>query len=153
MRLFFAALLTTLAACQSKPVVTDTHQYYRVERVVDGDTVVIENRGKFRLIGVDTPETKHPKKPVEYFGKEASAFLNRLALNQDVRLEFEGNKTDHYGRGLAYLYLRDGTLINAKIIEEGYGHAYVRYPFSKMEEFRALERQARENRKGLWKDQ
>lgn len=102
-----------------------------------------------RLIGVDTPETKHPNKPVEYFGKEASAFTKRMAEGKRVKLEYDdankhlGHK-NRYGRTLAYIFLEDGTLVNAAIIRQGYGHAYTRFPFSQMEEFRRLEREARE---------
>ena len=108
-----------------------------------------------RLIGVDTPETKHPSKPVQYFGKEASAFTRRMVERKRVRLEFDqanaarGHK-DRYGRTLAYVFLEDGTLLNAEIIKQGYGHAYTQFPFSHLEEFRQLEREAREQGRGLW---
>ena len=126
-----------------------------VERVVDGDTLLLQSGERVRLIGVDTPEIKHPKKPVEYFGKEASAFTRRVVEEKRVRLEFDqanaarGHK-DRYGRTLAYVFLEDGTLLNAEIIKQGYGHAYTQFPFSRMEEFRRLEREAREQRRGLW---
>ena len=58
-----------------------------------------------RLIGVDTPETVLPQKPVEYYGKEASAFTKRLAEGQEVRLEYDQQRRDHYGRTLAYVWL------------------------------------------------
>ena len=126
-----------------------------VVRAVDGDTLVIRIAGrdeKVRLLGVDTPETKHPRKPVEYFGKEASAFTRRMAEGKRVRLDSDPSNTnrDRYGRLLRYVFLPDGTLLNAAIIEQGYGHAYTRFPFQRMEEFRALERGARENERGLW---
>src|SRR5205809_1875998 len=127
-----------------------------VERVVDGDTLLLQSGERVRLIGVDTPETKHPKKPVEYFGKEASAFTRRMVEGKRVRLEFDqanaaqGHK-DRYGRTLAYVFLEDGTLLNAEIIKQGYGHAYTQFPFSRMEEFRRLEREAREEERGLWR--
>ena len=122
-----------------------------VERVIDGDTIVLAGGERVRLIGVDTPETVHPNKPVEYFGKEASAFTRRTVEGERVRLEYEpGSRTDRYGRTLAYVYTDDGDLLNQEIIEGGYGHAYTRFPFSKMEEFRATERAAREAGRGLW---
>ena len=103
-------------------------QYRMVRRVVDGDTLVLENGERVRLIGVDTPETKHPKKPVEYFGKEASRFTRKMVEGKRVRLEFDqanaytGHK-DKYRRTLAYVFLEDGTFLNAEIIKQGYGHA------------------------------
>jgi len=96
-------------------------------RVVDGDTIILDGKERVRLIGVDTPETKHPKKPVQYFQRK-----------------------DKYGRTLAYVFLEDGTFLNAEIIKQGYGFAYTRYPFKYLEEFRKYEREARENKRGLW---
>jgi len=121
-----------------------------VERVVDGDTIVVHGVGLVRLIGVDTPETVDPRKPVEFFGKEATAFTSRLVLGKTVRLEYDWERKDKYGRTLAYVYLPDGTLLNAEILRQGYGHAYTQYPFKLLEEFRALEREAREAGRGLW---
>ena len=121
-----------------------------VERVVDGDTVVLARIGAVRLIGVDTPESKHPLKPVERFSKEASAFLRELAQGQVVRIEYDQTTRDRYGRLLAYLHLEDGRCLNAEIIRHGYGFAYVKYPFKYMDEYRALEREARDAGRGLW---
>src|SRR5439155_19125855 len=72
-----------------------------VERVVDGDTLLLQSGERVRLISIDTPETKHPKKPVEYFGKEASAFTRRMAEGRGVRLEFDQPNTarGHKDRG------------------------------------------------------
>jgi endonuclease YncB( thermonuclease family) len=121
-----------------------------VERIVDGDTIVLDGREKVRLIGVDTPETVDPRKPVEYFGKEASEFTRRSAEGKRVRLEYDWQRTDKYGRTLAYVYLEGGTFLNAEIIKQGYGHAYTQFPFRYMEEFRGYEKQARESGSGLW---
>lgn len=125
--------------------------FYICTRVVDGDTIVLDGKEKVRLIGVDTPETVHPSKPVEYFGKEASAFTKRVVEGKRVRLEYDWERIDKYGRTLAYVYLEDGTFVNLEIVRQGYGHAYTKYPFKYMEEFRQAERQARENNRGLWK--
>ena len=121
-----------------------------VERVIDGDTILLDGGERVRLIGVDTPETVHPSKPVEYFGKEASAFTRSMAEGKRVRLEYDWQRQDRYGRTLAYVFLEDGRLLNAEIVRQGYGHAYTRFAFQRMEEFRALEREARENGRGLW---
>src|SRR4030066_595806 len=80
-------------------------------RVIDGDTIVVTIGGqeeKVRLIGVDTPETVHPNKPVEYFGKEASEFTRRMVEGKQVSLEYDWQRKDKYGRTLAYVYLKDG---------------------------------------------
>jgi len=134
--------------------VADATQWREVTRVVDGDTLVLDGGERVRLIGVDTPETVHPQKPVEYFGKEASEFTRRTADGKRVRLEYDQGtgRQDRYGRTLAYVYLEDGRLLNLEIIEGGYGHAYTRFPFAKMEEFQKAERTARETGSGLWKE-
>jgi len=125
--------------------------FLKVERVIDGDTFVVEKRGRIRLIGVDTPESVDPRRPVEYFGREASNYLRQLIEGKRVRLESDQESKDRYGRTLAYAYLEDGTFINAHMIEQGYAHAYTRFPFRHLELFRSLERSARENSRGLWK--
>jgi micrococcal nuclease len=119
-------------------------------RAVDGDTIVLDGKEKVRLIGVDTPETKDPRKSVQYFGEEAYRFTKSIVERKRVRLEYDQERIDKYGRTLAYVYLEDGTFLNAEIIKQGYGFAYTNYPFKYMEEFRRYEREARENRSGLW---
>jgi len=122
-------------------------------RVVDGDTIVVHVAGKeesVRLIGVDTPETVHPSKPVEYFGKEASAFTKQMVEGKHVRLEYDWQRRDKYGRLLAYVYLEDGTFLNAEIIKQGFGFAYTKYPFKYLDEFREYQRSAQANNRGLW---
>ena len=121
-----------------------------VIRVVDGDTVILDGKERVRLIGVDTPETVHPSKPVENYGKEASAFTKSMCEGKQVILEYDVERQDKYGRTLAYVYLTDGTFLNAEIVKQGYGHAYTRFPFKYLEEFRQYEREAREGKKGLW---
>ena len=120
--------------------------------VVDGDTIILGGNERIRLIGVDTPETVDPRRPVQYFGKEASAFTKRMVEGKKVRLEYEQTRKDRYGRTLAYVYLEDGTHLNAEIVKQGYGHAYTRFPFRYLEKFRRYEREAREAGKGLWEE-
>jgi micrococcal nuclease len=126
-------------------------EIYKVTRVIDGDTLLLINGEKVRLIGVNTPETKHPQKPVEYFGKEAHLFTKQMIEGKEARFEFDRQKRDRYRRLLAYVYLLDGTFLNAEIIKQGYGFAYTKFRFKYMEEFRRYEREARENRRGLWR--
>ncbi len=121
-----------------------------VVRVIDGDTIVVEGIGTVRLIGVDTPETVDPRRPVQYFGREASNFTRQMALGKAVQLEFDVERRDRYGRTLAYVYLPDGAFLNAEIIRQGYGYAYTRFPFRYLDLFRAYEREAREAGRGLW---
>jgi micrococcal nuclease len=155
--LFLTAVLNLLGCAVARdPAYTDGN-YRIVERVIDGDTLVMENGERVRLIGVDTPETKHPNKPVEHFGKEAAAFTQRMVEGKRVRLEFDPanasrahKDSTQQRRTLAYVFLEDGRLLNAEIIKQGYGFAYTRFPFARMEEFRHLEREAREQARGLW---
>jgi micrococcal nuclease len=119
-------------------------------RVIDGDTIELDGGERVRLIGVDTPETVDPRRPVQSFGKEASAFTRRMVEGKNVRLEQDQDTRDRYGRTLAYVYLQDGTFLNAEIIRQGYGHAYTRFPFRYEQQFVQLEREARESSRGLW---
>ncbi|GAB4365795.1 MAG: hypothetical protein Kow009_02570 [Spirochaetales bacterium] len=124
-----------------------------VTRVIDGDTIEVMLEGKrykVRLIGVDTPETVAPGRPVERFGKEASQFTRSNLDRKTVYLAFDWDLYDRYGRLLAYVYLPDGRCFNAEIVRLGYGHAYTRYPFQFLEEFRQLESEARQAKRGLW---
>jgi micrococcal nuclease len=131
----------------------------RVTRTIDGDTVVvaltspprgIAGKETVRLIGVDTPETVDRRKAVQAFGKEASTYAKQHLDGKSVFLAFDWDLRDKYRRLLAYIYLPDGTCFNAQLVREGYGHAYVQFPFQFMEEFRGLEAQARRQNRGLW---
>ena len=129
---------------------------YKVVRVVDGDTVVLwiqDRETSVRLIGVDTPETVHPQKPIEPYGQEADLFLKNLLRGEDVYIEHKAGvaEFDQYGRLLAYLYrVPDGLFVNFELVRQGYGYAYTRFPFQYMDLFRFYERKARECEKGLW---
>ncbi len=151
-------LVALLAAFFNPPdpgVTSGEFEY--VQRVVDGDTLLLGTGERIRLIGVNTPETVHPKKAVEAFGKEASAFTKRIVEGKLVRLEFDpvasrrSDGKDPYSRTLAYVFLQDGTHLNAEIIRQGYGFAVSSSPPLKYQnEFRRLEGEAREQRRGLW---
>lgn len=125
-------------------------QTLRCTGVVDGDTIILSSGEKVRLIGVDTPKVKHSNKPVEYYGREATAFTKRMIEGKEVVLEYDQQLRDKYGRLLAYVHLTDGTFLNAEIIKQGYGHVYTGPPFKYMEQFRQYEKEARVNKRGLW---
>jgi len=130
-----------------------------VERVVDGDTIVVRFSApisgfkaseRLRLIGGDTPESVDPRRPVERFGLEAARYARELLEGRQVRLAFGSELRDRYGRLLAYVFLPDGVCVNMKIIQDGYGFAYTKYPFAFKDDFRAAERSAKRRKAGLW---
>lgn len=130
---------------------------YRVTYFTDGDTIIVDMNGveeKIRLIGVDTPETHDPRKSVQCFGQAAAAFTKNFIGANRVRLAADSENTnrDRYGRLLRYVYLPSGELVNAEIIKQGFGFAYIYFPFIKMEEFKTYQKSAEQQRLGLWRD-
>lgn len=119
-------------------------------RVIDGDTIVLDGNEHIRLIGVDTPEKNDHRPEVRRLAMEATRFTRRMCEGQPVRLEYDYQRYDRYGRTLAYVYLRNGTFLNAEIVRQGYGFAYTRFPFRYLDDFRAYEREARAAGRGLW---
>jgi len=126
-----------------------------VIRVIDGDTVVLRLQGVIetvRLIGVDTPETVHPTKPVGCFGPEASAFTHSaLKPKTQVRVQRDVEARDRYQRLLVYLYLLDGTFINQELLRLGFARTMNITPNTAFAtKFASIETVARENQIGLW---
>lgn len=149
-------LRDTTPAAEQTDLREDT--LYSISRIIDGDTIKIKTGGQnetVRLIGLDTPETVDPRRPVECFGKEASEKAKSILSGEKVRIETDPSQglRDKYGRLLAYVFLSDGTLFNKMMIEEGYGHEYTYHlPYKYQKEFKAAEQTARELKKGLWAD-
>ena len=129
-----------------------------VDRVIDGDTfvaVIDGNQERVRLIGMDTPETKHPRKGVEPFGPEASAFTKDLIEGKEVFLEFDVQERDRYGRVLAYVWLSEGepeeAMLNAILVRVGLAVVSTYPPNVRHERlFRAMQQEARSRGVGLW---
>lgn len=135
---------------QSQPAI-----HVQVVGVIDGDTIEVcclaEKREKVRYIGVNTPETKHPTRGVEPLGKEAAEANRKLVAGRNVRLEFDVERRDRYGRLLAYVYLEDGTFVNAWLVHEGYAQAMTVPPNVRYQDlFLRLQREARRAGRGLW---
>ena len=126
---------------------------FPVVGVIDGDTIKIEFKGQIefvRLIGVDTPETVHPNKPVEPFGPAASAFTTNLLTGETVYLRFGEEQRDSYGRMLAYVYrASDGFFVNLELVCRGYGRT-TSFEHKYTKQFQQCQEQAQEDRKGLW---
>lgn len=124
-----------------------------VTRVIDGDTIEVNINGrieKVRLIGVDTPETVHPTRGEEPYGREASNFTKSQLEGKSIELEFDVQERDRYGRLLAYVWL-NGTLFNKTLVEQGYAQVATFPPNVKyVDIFTETQKQARENNRGLW---
>ncbi len=122
-----------------------------VTAVVDGDTIEIEGGQRVRLIGVNTPETVDPRRAVQCFGKEASAYTKSLIEGKRVRLEKDVSEVDKYGRLLRYVYLPDGTFINLKLVQGGYAQASAYPPDTAHKDaFQTAQTEAKEAQRGLW---
>lgn len=136
-----------------------------VTRVVDGDTLLLASGERVRLIGIDTPEVHESGKlrrdaqkmqqsagEIRKLGRRASEFTKALVEGKRVSLEFDVERYDRYKRLLAYAYLKDGTFVNARIVQEGYASLLTIPPNVKYADlFLKLYREARENNRGLWK--
>ncbi|NLY00895.1 MAG: thermonuclease family protein [Rhodopirellula sp.] len=126
---------------------------YVVARVVDGDTLLLENDARVRLIGVDAPESVKPDHPVEPFGPEASAFARELVGNagNTVRLQFDKERVDQYGRFLAFVWVGE-QLLNEELIRAGFAHAEMgfRYSSSMKTRLRRAEEEAKHAGRGIW---
>jgi micrococcal nuclease len=126
-----------------------------VTRVVDGDTVHVSLAGHdetVRYIGVDTPESVKPGTPIQCFAEAASAANHRLVEGEAVRVAYDVERRDRYGRLLAYVYrVRDGAFVNAELVRDGYARTLTIAPNVRFaERFAALAREAREAQRGLW---
>lgn len=130
-----------------------------VVKVVDGDTIEAKIDGdeksyKIRFLGINTPETVDPRKPVECFGKEASNKMKELLAEKRIRLEADpqADERDKYDRLLRNVYLEDGTDINALMVREGFAYAYLSFPLDakRKAELKKLEQDAKMAGRGLW---
>ena len=126
---------------------------FRVERVVDGDTLLLTTGARVRLIGVDTPETVKPDHPVEPWGPEATAFTRTFIAAGKVRLQFDQERVDQYNRLLAYVWVGD-KLLNEELLRAGLARQERGYHYSQAMKtrFRRAEREARDAHRGLWSD-
>jgi len=140
-----------LAPASQNPARTEA----QVVDVVDGDTIKVEIGGTVytvRYIGIDTPETVHPSKPVEWMGPEASEANKRLVEGQTVYLEKDVSETDRYGRLLRYVFLADGLFVNAELVRLGYAQVSTYPPDVRYRDlFLAMQQEAREAESGLWR--
>lgn len=171
MKKFFAEILifflvTGFTGCRdSGQNKSPEGELYTITEVIDGDTFRLSSGEKVRLLGIDAPEMNESdkldrdsersgkdKSTIKKLGTLSTEYVKKLAERKKVYLKKEpgGDDRDRYGRLLRYVYLEDGTLINGKIIIDGYANVYDRYELSKTKEFKQYETEARENKRGLW---
>lgn len=134
--------------------VNSSQTTYKIVRIVDGDTLIIDYNGveeRVRLIGVDTPESVHPDATKNSeFGKIASDFSKKYLDGKEVTLELDVQERDKYGRILAYMYV-GGQMYNKILLQEGMAKVATYPPNVRyVDDFKALEKTAREGNKGLW---
>jgi endonuclease YncB( thermonuclease family) len=123
----------------------------QVARAVDGDTLEFTDGTKARLIGINTPESVDPRRPVQAYGKEAAAYTRKLTEGKEVQYVLGRTPRDKYGRLLAWVWLSDGTFLNALLVRDGYAQVYT---FADNPDHAdlllACQREAREANRGLW---
>lgn len=150
-------LYKQLSLPNEEPILTEG--VYSVERVVDGDTILLSNGIRVRLMGIDTPETVKPRSEVEPFGPEATAFTKQaIAQNGNrVFIRLDCDRFDKYGRNLAFIYLgesdgEDVVLLNEELVRAGLAKAIMTFNYSmsiKKRLYKA-QKEAIENRRGIW---
>lgn len=145
----------TTSSASAEP--TQSTWLVKVTRVVDGDTIEIEGGQKVRYIGINTPETVDPRKPIECFGSESSQKNKELVEGKTIRLEKDVSETDKYGRLLRYVYLSpenigsDQIFVNDHLIRQGFAHASSYPPDIKyQEQFASAQEEAMSKNIGLW---
>ena len=152
----FLSILLAGSLFFATPALTQTSQTVTVERVVDGDTIevnpAVSGTEDVRLLGVDTPETVDPNEPVEPYGPEASAFTKRQLEGKRVTLTFDQEKTDQYGRALAYVRISgQGETFNETLLRQGYAQLEIVAPNDSFESsFRQAQDEARQADRGIW---
>ncbi len=131
-------------------------EWQKYVRTVDGDTIVVDKKTRVRFIGIDTPEIKHPEKPLQPFGPEASEKTKSLLKNSEkvcLIADSIGDKIDTYNRQLAYIFTETGADVNAELLLSGLAKGYYWFDFERKEEFRQYEEEAKKKKVGVWKKQ
>jgi micrococcal nuclease len=142
--LIFFIILTTAGGVSAQT-------WHTVRWVNDGDTIVLTNGERVRYIGINSPEIDHDKQRAQPYGYAARTFNKQLVLNRKIRLEFDRERHDRYGRVLAYIFLSDGTFLNEYMLQEGY--AFFLFYKPNLKYHRRLlnaQQEAMRTGKGLW---
>lgn len=149
-----AALLAALS-CNTAEAGTlslvSQQQWVTVARVYDGDTFETRQGERVRLLGINTPEIAHGDAPAEPWGDKAGRALRKLIAGKQLRLRFDQDKHDRYGRLLAQVWMQDGTWVNGTMVREGFAHVYTFIPNLRWgQALLKEERKARAARRGIW---
>lgn len=151
MKRFVSYLIFFLLVLSCSQAVAEADNWYKVKWVDDGDTIVLMDGRHVRYIGVNSPEIDHKDQKAEPYGYEAKKFNKNMVLSKRVRLEFDTQKYDRYGRLLAYVFLSNGTFVNAKMIEEGYAYCLYKSPNVKYhKKLLQFQRDSMSAKKGIW---
>lgn len=143
---------------QNSTVLPQNSDLVLVTKVIDGDTIDVFLNGKtekVRVIGINTPETVDPRKPVECFGRQASDKAKSLLLNQTVRVEFDPTQSnrDKYNRLLRYVFINNQTDFGLQMIKEGYAYEYTYdAPYKFQAKYKQAQKEAENSRVGLWEN-
>ncbi|MBT3311683.1 MAG: hypothetical protein HN737_13010 [Desulfobacterales bacterium] len=129
----------------------EKNQWFKVKLVNDGDTIVLSDGRRIRYIGINCPEIGYNNKKNEPFAYKAKNFNRKLVSGKYVRLEFDNEKLDQYGRYLAYVFMKNNLFVNAEMIKKGYAFCLYRYPnirYNKL--FLKYQHEAMDIKKGIW---
>ena len=154
-------LMVSSLCLVSAPLYAETHT---VKKVIDGDTIILDNGKKVRLLGTNTPELAKNGKPPEALSQQATEFTRQQIEGKEIRLEFDESKAadhnrDTKGRLLAYVWYKEKTsndpadqekMLNKELIQKGYASALTKHPFKYSEEFKQRESEAQKKKKGIW---
>ena len=152
-RAILGVLLTVVALGSRCGTTVPGSAVFTIARVVDGDTIKLTDSRTVRLVEIDTPETKQPSESIECYGREASQrTAELLPPGEPVRLTYEQDREDRYGRTLAHVHrVRDGLWINAELVRGGYAQVMIYEPNNLYEpELRALQVEAQRAARGMW---
>jgi micrococcal nuclease len=133
------------------PETASASAFFRVQHVSDGDTIVLVDGRRVRYIGINSPELANESGPAERFGPEARDYNRKLVDGEKVRLEFDRERQDQYGRVLAYVFLPDDTFVNAELVKSGNAYCVFRRPNTKYDSLLLqLQREAMAKKAGIW---
>jgi micrococcal nuclease len=145
----FSIFLFVILSAQSSPA----QSWHTVKWVVDGDTIVLNTGQRIRYLGINAPEIDHEDSKAQPYGYQARSFNKKLLISRKIRLEFDAERCDQYGRMLAYIFLPDGAFANLLLLENGLAFYLYRLPNVKYEKILCqAQLAAMASRKGLWRN-